>query len=360
MKSLIIHQVLKDTENQFIRAKLETPRLDAEVLLAHLLKCTRAYLYTWPNSEISSENYDQYQQMIVRRLKGEPIAYIIGQKDFWTLTLKVSKDVLIPRPETELLVETVLKYFPSSSSTSSLTSSTSSLTSSTSSLTSSTSSLTSSTSSFPPPPSFPRRRESIRILELGTGSGAIALSIAKEKPDWHITATDKSQKALSIAKENAKSLSIQNVEFRHSDWFLWIPAGVYPERSRGARMTEVKNNHQEDKNNYQDDSNNNPEEKFHVIISNPPYIAENDPHLSGSISFEPKEALVSGVDGLQDLKHIIQNAPNFLFSNGLLILEHGFDQDADVRHLMERAGFQDIETLSDINKVSRATLGRKP
>ncbi len=256
--------------------------LEAQILLAYVLGVSRSYLYSWPDRCPDEAACQQYERLILRRQRGEPIAYIVGVKEFWSLPFSVSHEVLIPRPETELIVELVLKYIAKE----------------------------------------PMRR----VLDLGTGSGAIACALAKEFPRWQIVAVDKSDQALRIATENAKNLALTNVEFYQSDWFSIFSA-----------------NHT----------------LFDVIVGNPPYISPRDHHLQApDIQYEPRSALISAPDGLTDLKRIIQESPQFLASNGWLVLEHGFDQSDHVRSLMEEAGLTGICCFKDLAGLGRVTLGR--
>ncbi len=261
--------------------------LEVELLLAHVLGISRTALQTWPEkllSELSEEQKETLYTLILRRSAGEPLAYLTGTKEFWSLPLIVSKDVLIPRPETECLVELVLCKVN-------------------------------------------LHHKKIRVLDLGTGSGAIALALAVERPEWQIVGVDRSIEALEIARLNAKNLTISNVEWIQSDWFSHFVLG---------------------------------ENVFDLIVGNPPYIDPNDNHLQGDIRFEPKAALVSLPDGLQDLQKIIHKAPDYLVSKGWLFLEHGFDQGTFVKKAMELAGFTNIQTHPDLAKLDRITLGQMP
>ena len=261
-------------------------RLDAELLLAHVLDVSRANVIARDERVLTPEEQGDFEQLLARRMSGEPLAYLTGTKEFWSLELEVTPDVLVPRPETELLVEWSL--------------------------------------------SFPRRRESsFCVLDLGTGSGAVALAIARENPQASITATDVSAAALAIANANAKRLGIRNVEF--------VKADLYKEL--GPRLRG-------------DDGG------FDLIVSNPPYVAEHDPHLA-DLRFEPALALTSGADGLGALRAIVAAAPRYLRPDGWLLVEHGATQGAAVRDLFERAGFAGVETRRDLAGLERATGGRR-
>lgn len=258
-----------------------TPRLDAEVLLSYLLKVPRTYLYMQPQYQLTDEQLAAFQQLLVRRSQHEPIAYIIGQREFWSLTLAVTPDTLIPRPETELLVEQALEKIPSCTAK--------------------------------------------RILDLGTGSGAIALAIAKERPQAEVYAIDKSLAALSIAKANAQSLSITNLDFLAADWLTAIMPAT-----------------------------------FDMIVSNPPYIAEQDPHLvDGDVAFEPRTALVAGVDGLAAYRMIIKNAVTALKPQGWLLLEHGYNQAEAITILLKQYYFTKVTTYVDLAGIPRIICAQK-
>ncbi len=253
----------------------DTPRLDAEVLLCHVLDVTRSYLYAWSDKVITANNYNQFQELLEHRIKGVPIAYIIDNKEFWSLDLQVSENTLIPRPETELLVELVLARLDLNSQA--------------------------------------------KVIDLGTGSGAIALAIAKERANCNVIATDKSTTALAIAKQNAKKLGLERVKFLQSDWLNNL--GIAD-----------------------------------IIVSNPPYIATTDPHLNqGDVQHEPRTALVAGYDGLADIRTIIAQAPNHLTAGGCLLLEHGYDQATAVRDLLKQ--FKFVETYQDLAGLDRVTVG---
>ncbi|MDH5472521.1 MAG: peptide chain release factor N(5)-glutamine methyltransferase [Gammaproteobacteria bacterium] len=275
---MILSELLTEA-TRLLENSSDSARLDAEVLLCYLLKKDRAYLITWPEKNIDTALTDCYRQLVSRRQSGEPIAYITGQKEFWSLTLRVNQHTLIPRPETELLVEYLLEHYPAD--------------------------------------------HTIRLVDLGTGSGAIALALASERPQWHIIATDASPDALKTAQFNAAQLKLNNIEFRQGSWFQPLP-----------------------------------DEAFDIIISNPPYIAEQDPHLTrGDVRFEPPSALSSGHDGLDDIRQIADQARQHLHANGLLIIEHGHDQKDEIFKIFNSLGYKKIQQLEDIAKKPRATLG---
>lgn len=258
-----------------------TPRLDAELLLLETLKAqgvSKKDFYLYPEKEISQSCITQFEQNIQRRMQKEPIAFILGHQPFWNLDLKVSTDTLVPRPETECLIEVILQKI---------------------------------------------QIPSLKVLDLGTGTGAIALSLAKEQPTWAITATDIYPQTLEVARHNATLNTIHNVVFKLGAWFEAVPL-----------------------------------ERFNVIVSNPPYIAETDEHLiASSISFEPRRALVSPNNGLLDIETIIKQAPHHLETGGLLIIEHGYNQKEAAQYLFKLAGFSQIETRQDLAGLDRLTFG---
>jgi release factor glutamine methyltransferase len=270
-----INQVLSTAINKL--SDSDTARLDAEVLLCHVLDVARSYLYAWSDRVLSVNEYNQFEALLQRRVKGVPIAYIVGNKEFWSLNFQVSENTLIPRPETELLVELVLARLNSDSQA--------------------------------------------NVIDLGTGSGAIALAIAKERLNCNVIATDNSAFALAIARQNAKNLGLETIEFVESDWLKNL--GIAD-----------------------------------VIVSNPPYIAASDPHLTqGDVQYEPRTALIAANDGLADIRTIISQAPKHLTNGGCLLLEHGYDQAPSVRSLLKQYGFKQIETYKDLAGWDRVTLG---
>ncbi|HEK1686818.1 TPA: peptide chain release factor N(5)-glutamine methyltransferase [Pseudomonas putida] len=258
-----------------------TERLDAELLLSAALGKSRSYLHTWPERIVSSEAAQTFAAFLERRRAGEPVAYILGQQGFWKLDLEVAPHTLIPRPDTELLVETALERVSA---------------------------------------------KPARVLDLGTGSGAIALALASECPAWQVTAVDRIDEAVALAERNRARLHLMNVRVRSSHWFDALA-----------------------------------DERFDLILSNPPYIAAEDPHLSeGDVRFEPSSALVAGPDGLDDLRLIIAQAPQHLLPGGWLLLEHGYDQAAAVRDLLVGSGFIEVGSRRDLGGHERISLGRLP
>jgi release factor glutamine methyltransferase len=259
-----------------------TARLDVELLLAAALGKPRSFLHTWPERIVSTEAAQTFEGYLKRRRTGEPVAYILGQQGFWNIDLEVATHTLIPRPETEMLVETALELLPGA---------------------------------------IPHR-----LLDLGTGTGAIALSLAKDRPQWAVTAVDRVEEAVDLAERNRLRLHLDNAQVLRSHWFSAVQ-----------------------------------DKRFDLILSNPPYIASNDPHLAeGDVRFEPSSALVSGSDGLDDLRLIVSQAPEHLEAGGWLLLEHGYDQGAAVRELLNLHGFEQIQTRRDLGDHERITFGRVP
>ena len=264
----------------------ETAKLEAQLLLQYALNVNCAWLIAHENDALQANIHEAYRALVNRRVNGEPIAYILGGREFYGLNLKVTPATLIPRPDTETLIDAALAKIP--------------------------------------------LQKNLTICDLGTGSGAIALAIAKHRPQAFVLALDASQAALDIAIENAQSLAITNIKFIISDWFSAL-------------------------------SQKNDMQKFDVIVSNPPYIEQNDTHLSqGDLRFEPISALASGQDGLDDIRKIICQAPQHLNLHGCLLLEHGYNQATRVADLLKQAGFSQISHAQDLAGINRVTLGCLP
>jgi release factor glutamine methyltransferase len=254
---------------------------EAAQLLAHVLDRSRGWLYAHGDALVPAQEAARFRQLVERRAAGEPIAYLVGARGFWRFDLAVTPDTLIPRPETELLVELALARIALDAPA--------------------------------------------RVADLGTGSGAIALAIASERPRARMVAVDVSGEALEVARGNAAMLGIDNVEFRRGDWLAPLDG-----------------------------------ERFDLIASNPPYIAEGDVHLArGDLRFEPHGALASGTDGLDAIRIIAATAPKHLRDGGWLLVEHGWEQGPAVRALFEAAGFVDVATERDLEQRDRVTLGRR-
>ena len=256
-------------------------KLDAEWLLAAALDKPASYLRTWPERDVPAECEARFAADLARRRRGEPVAYILGRQGFWSLELEVAPHTLIPRPDTELLVETALQLLPSTA---------------------------------------------VEVLDLGTGTGAIALALAHERPTWRVIGVDRIAEAVDLAQRNAQRLRLDNAVFCESRWFSALA-----------------------------------EQRFALIVSNPPYIRVRDPHLhEGDVRFEPSSALVAGDDGLDDIRQIIASAPNHLLSEGWLLLEHGYDQATAVRELLAESGFVDVQSRRDFGGHERISLGCRP
>jgi release factor glutamine methyltransferase len=256
-------------------------RMEAEILLCHALEVSRSFLFANPELVVPLRRRSEFLALVRRRAQGEPIAYLVGKRSFWTLELKVSPDVLIPRPETELLVEAALEKIPVDAA--------------------------------------------CRVADLGTGSGAIGLAIARERPACQVQASDLSESALHIARENAENFGLANITFHRGSWL---------EPLQGT---------------------------FHLIVSNPPYVAGDDPHLrQGDCRFEPLMALSPGGDGLEAFRQICEGAATRLCPNGWLMVEHGHDQAKEVRQQFRLAGFESVASKPDLAGIERISLGQLP
>ena len=257
----------------------DSPRLDLEVLLCHVLDKPRSYLFTWPEKTLDQKRLVHFNDLLKRRSHGEPIAYLTGQKEFWSLSLDVNSTTLIPRPDTELLVETALHLID---------------------------------------------KPDARVLDLGTGTGAIALALASERMNWQIIAVDAVPEAVALAEKNRQSLGFDNVRVMRSNWFADLVA-----------------------------------QQFDLIVTNPPYIDVDDHHLKeGDVRFEPASALVSGNGGLADIELIICGAKKYLCAGGYLLIEHGYQQARSVRDLFHAEGYHQLVTQNDLAGHERLTLGR--
>ncbi len=256
----------------------ESAAIDAEVLLLHCLDKPRSYLYSWPERQLTEAQQCQFEQLIERRVSGTPVAHIIGMREFWSLPFMVNASTLIPRPDTEILVETALNL---------------------------------------PLPT------ACAALDLGTGTGAIALSLAHERPQWQVTAVDKVDDAVSLAKANREQLQLPQVEVLQSDWFSAVCG-----------------------------------RQFDLIVSNPPYISEQDEHLDlGDVRFEPRSALTAANDGFADLFFIAEHARQYLRPGGYILLEHGYTQGPTMRQHLQTLGYQNVATVRDFGSNERCTLG---
>lgn len=267
-------------DNAVRRIAGDTARLDAELLLALVTGLSRSGFRAFPEREVDARQAAEFEDLVMQRVQGMPVAYLLGHQEFWSLPFKVSSSTLIPRPDTECLVEQALE--------------------------------------LPLP-------DNVRVVDLGTGTGAIALALASERPGWVISACDLMEEAVALAQANASQLKLP-VEVFQSRWFDGLPAG-----------------------------------RFDLIVSNPPYIASGDHHLDeGDVRFEPASALVSGADGLDDIRLIVSEAPDWLKAEGWLLLEHGFDQAEAVQGLLTARGFAMVESRKDYGGNDRMTLGQWP
>lgn len=270
------------TVQELLRSGSDLPtdsaRRDTEILLCHCLGKSRAWLYTWPEKGVARDCARDFEKLLAQRREGVPVAYLTGERDFWSLQLAVSDATLIPRPETETLVSWALELaLPNAAS----------------------------------------------VLDLGTGSGAIALALASERPHWHVTALDVSEEALQVARGNAVRTRLTSVHFVQSDWYQAVTG-----------------------------------QRFNALLANPPYIDGDDPHLAlGDVRFEPRSALVSSDSGLEDLGRLVTGAPDQLLDGGWLLLEHGFEQANAVRVMLHDAGFSQVSTRRDMSGQQRITGG---
>ena len=259
----------------------ESAKLDAQVLLLHILQKPHSYLFTWPEHTLNAEQQQQFNTFCQRRLNGEPVAHITGLREFWSLSLEVNATTLIPRPDTETLVEQALEVTVPATA---------------------------------------------KVLDLGTGTGAIALALGSEMPNWQITAVDRVSDAVALATRNQQRLAINNVHVKQSNWFSELHG-----------------------------------EKFNLIVTNPPYIESSDIHLNqGDVRFEPLSALVADDCGMSDIKQIITQSRDYLLSSGYLLIEHGFEQGEAVRHFFEKMAFVNIKTVKDLGNNDRVTLALWP
>lgn len=252
---------------------------DAEILLAHITSATRSRLLAFGETILTETQYSMLEALLTRREQGEPVAYLTGKSEFWSLQLRVSTDTLIPRPDTECLVQSALDLLSSNP---------------------------------------------VKVLDLGTGNGAIALALASERPAWQITGVDRLHAAVALARDNADRLELSNVHFCVSDWYKTLNMQCYS-----------------------------------LIVSNPPYIEADDPHLMGDIRFEPRSALVGGENGLEDLASICRGVSSHLLPGGWLVLEHGWRQGAAVRNLLAAAGLGNISTIRDYGNNERVSQGQQ-
>lgn len=272
---------LQQAQQQLAIAGSLSPAMDARLLLSHVLNKPSSYFFAWPETQLENAQQERLAALLARRVEGEPIAYLLGKQAFYGRDFKVTPATLIPRPDTELLVERALALAPSCTT---------------------------------------------EVLDLGTGSGAIALTLALERPHWRVCGVDNSEEALAVAKENGVKLGATNCEFMLSHWFSAL---------KGQR--------------------------YHVIVSNPPYVAPEDEHLTrGDVRFEPKTALVAEQEGYADIRDLVQQAKHYLHAGGMFMVEHGYTQGAGVRTLMQEAGWQGVQTEQDYGERDRVTYGYAP
>jgi release factor glutamine methyltransferase len=264
---------------QRLQPSSDSAKLDAEVLLLHVLDKPRSYLFTWPEAELNTQQIDTFKALVAKRELGHPVSHLVGIREFWSLELEVNNSTLIPRPDTETLVEKALSLdLPTDA----------------------------------------------KMLDLGTGTGAIALSLASEQPNWQVTAVDFSEQAVALAKRNQQKLALNNVTVLHSNWFSAVP-----------------------------------NQQFDLIVSNPPYIDEQDEHLSqGDVRFEPMSALVAPDNGMADIKVIIEQARQYLAPNGYLLIEHGYQQALLLQEFFAQMAYSNILTIKDMAGCDRVTMAQ--
>ncbi|MCQ8128051.1 peptide chain release factor N(5)-glutamine methyltransferase [Methylomonas rivi] len=257
----------------------DSARLDAEVLLCHCLGKQRSFLRAWPERQLDAAQAEQFRHLLEQRRQGRPIAYLTGEREFWSRTFKVTPDVLIPRPDSELLIELSLSMLPDN--------------------------------------------QAYKIIDLGTGSGILAITLAAERPLAEVVATDISTAALAVARQNAEQLAAGNVRFVESHWFDAVP-----------------------------------DSDFDLVVSNPPYIAGDDPHLQqGDVRFEPETALISGEAGLKDIRLLAAQAGHHLKPHGHLLIEHGYNQAQQVRSILKQLNYRQVVTHQDLSGNPRVTSG---
>lgn len=276
---LSIEQIIRQS-CQLLEGQSDTAKLDVELLLAQSLGKDRTYLFTWCDKLVTAVEENTFQQLFQRRLNGEPIAYILGQQEFWDITLYTEEHTLIPRADTETLIEWVIELAE-------------------------------------------KLPKSADVIDLGTGTGAIALALGNEFPHWNIEGVDLIQQAVELAHKNSKLNHLERVKFYQSSWFEHV-AGT-----------------------------------FDLIVSNPPYIDPADEHLNqGDVRFEPKSALIADNKGLADLEHIADQGRRFLNSGGWLLMEHGYDQQSEVQDILSRLGYRNVATRIDLGGNPRITGGQ--
>ncbi|MBE0435855.1 MAG: peptide chain release factor N(5)-glutamine methyltransferase [Methylomicrobium sp.] len=275
-----VQSALDDAVQRLISVS-ESPLLDAEILLCLALDKDRSHLRAWPDKKLLPEQNSHFEALLQKRLSGMPIAYITGNREFWSRDFEVNRDVLIPRPDTELLIELTLNLIP--------------------------------------------ERQPYRLIDLGTGSGIIAITLAAERPDSEVIATDFSTNALTIARRNAQRHNVRNIQFLQSDWFEAISDSAL----------------------------------FNLVVSNPPYIADYDPHLTeGDVRFEPMSALIADNHGLSDIIRIANSARRHLLPQGHLLVEHGYNQQDQVQAIFSQLNYRNIVTYPDLSGQPRVTYGQ--